>query len=242
MTTAGDVFELLPWDSGFFGFRVARINRADIPPAALRGVIETLRAASVRLVYWGAASPPGPDHLAGLNARFVDEKTTLTADFSTVQGIPGSIPPEIEFHDAAMPAADFEALALQSGEHSRFAVDPMIPRAKYEELYRIWIRGSLDRTLARETLVIRREGRAVAMLTLCDKGGRGDLGLIAVDAAHRGRGYGELLVRAGQRWFLDHGLVRGQVVTQAASPRAVALYQKCGYVVAKVEYFHHIWL
>ena len=80
------------------------------------------------------------------------------------------------------------------------------------------------------------------MVTLGNKNGKGDIGLLAVGADYRGRNYGRILVQAAQKWFLTNGYQEGQVITQGDNYPAYHLYEKCGYSVEKVEYFYHFWL
>lgn len=141
-----------------------------------------------------------------------------------------------------MPIADLEALAIQSGPYSRFSVDPKLPEEKFIELYKIWINRSLKKEIADEVLVIREGENVVGMVTLGEKDGKGDIGLIAVERDRRGRKYGEALVRAAQCWFIRRGYEFGQAVTQGGNIPACSLYKKCGYSVEKVEYFYHFWL
>jgi dTDP-4-amino-4,6-dideoxy-D-galactose acyltransferase len=84
--------------------------------------------------------------------------------------------------------------------------------------------------------------RATGMITCGNKKGRGDIGLLAVDASQRGQGLGAKLVRGAQRWFVQNGFGVGQVVTQGSNRAACELYARCGYRVESVEYFYHIWL
>lgn len=234
---------LLDWDSNFFGFPVARIELADLDTAQLTGLLSDLRQQGVRLVYWPARDvPASPEQIAALGGRLVDTKTTFLTDLTALNliHVDGSVP--VESCDVAFPRDALRALAVQSGEYSRFAVDPNIPRAKFEELYMRWIDGSLSREIADEVLVIRDDGRIAGMITLGRKGDRGDIGLLAVDQAYRGRGYGEHLVRQAQAWFLDRGYRWGQVVTQGANMAACRLYTKCGYSVEKTEAYYHFWL
>jgi dTDP-4-amino-4,6-dideoxy-D-galactose acyltransferase len=88
-----------------------------------------------------------------------------------------------------------------------------------------------------------REGKRIAgMITLGEKNGRGDIGLIAVNPASRGKGYGEALVRSAHRWFIRQGFHEAQVVTQRRNSSACHLFEKCGFSVEKIEHYYHFWL
>ncbi|MCE9563780.1 MAG: GNAT family N-acetyltransferase [Planctomycetes bacterium] len=243
-----EAYQILTWDSDFFGFTVARINSSH-RDGELEHALSELRTQNVRLAYWSTAEALDQvdrDHITQLGGRFVDEKTTFHVDLQS-DGAPAKQPvvmaPVVEKYREGMSREDLRALAIQSGEYSRFAVDPNIPRAKFEELYTIWMEKSLTKEMAEEVLMIRDPGnRVVAMTTVGKKGTRGDIGLVAVDINFRGRQYGELLVRHALNWFDIHKYRYVQVVTQGVNTAACRLYAKCGFAVEKKEHFYHFWL
>ena len=242
------MYQILEWDSGFFGFTVAHINLPAKGIHSLDSVVSELRRSNVTLAYWSVANSetqPDPKLVTHLGGRLVDTKTTFLIDFERVArpvktGVCGG---GVERYHPSMSKADLRELAIQSGEYSRFAVDPSIPREKFEEMYTIWIDRSAAKEIADEVLVIRNEQqRIVGMVTLGRKGERGDIGLIAVDSEFRGRQFGKRLVRHAQEWFIENGYRYGQVVTQGANTPACRLYAKCGYHVEMAELYYHFWL
>jgi dTDP-4-amino-4,6-dideoxy-D-galactose acyltransferase len=234
--------EILPWDSQFFGWTVARLTDPKMPLDRLSAVLSDLKAQGVKLVYWARTDALPPSDAQALGARLVDEKTTFAMDLRACSEIAMADVAGVEAYDPAMPSADLIALALQSAQYSRFGMDPDIPSEKAQGLYRIWMERSLRKEIAQEVLVLREGERVVGMVTLGEKSGRGDIGLIAVDAASRGKQHGQKLVRAAQQWFIAKGYGTGQVVTQGGNLPACRLYQKCGYSVDKLEHFYHLWL
>ena len=96
--------------------------------------------------------------------------------------------------------------------------------------------------MADEVLVIMRNNHIAGMVTLTDKNGVGDIGLIAVDEKFRGRKFGQQLVLDAQRWFIQHGCHTSCVITQEDNLPACHLYEKCGYQKTKTEFFYHFWL
>ena len=143
---------------------------------------------------------------------------------------------------SSMRIGDLERLAVQTGEYSRFNVDPNFPKEKFIELYKTWIRNSVRKELADEVLTIQQGENIVGMVALGNKNNRGDIVLMAVDESCRRRGYGETLVKAAQSWFVGNQYKVGQVVTQEDNIPACKLYKKCGYSIEKIEYYYHFWL
>lgn len=234
--------KVLDWDSTLFGIPVALIPQPRLTAEELAGIIADLKQQRIRLVYWPADGEMDPAVVRPLGGLFVGRKVTLAIDFRLADGGPLALAAKVEPFTDAMSATDLEDLAVQSGAYSRFSLDPHFPREKMVSLYQTWIRRSVRKEIAFEVLVIRDAGKIAAMITLGDKNGRGDIGLLAVDAAYRGRKYGETIVRAAQRCFRARGYESGQVATQAENIAACRLYTKCGYAMEKVEYYYHFWL
>lgn len=236
-------YKLLQWDSDFFGFGVASLGDTPLRGAELRSALDGLRTRGVRLVYW---APPAADHAAeragrAEHGRLVDRRTTYAIDLATIASrTPSSA--AISSYDQGAANDDLERLAIQSGRLSRFAVDPEIPRERFESLYRLWIRNSLSGELARAVLVARQAERIVGMVTLAEADGSGSIGLIAVDEGARGQGLGSALVQSALLWCRERDLRETTVVTQGGNLAACRLYEKHGFRCARVQTFFHFWL
>lgn len=239
-------FEILAWDSSFFGFSTARIMPSRLGASELGSLLHELRQNNVKLAYWAASSPVTFD-LNPLGGALVDQKVTFQADLTRLE--PQS---SLPIDDVQPPSqADLLSepfrkallsLAVQAGEFSRFAVDTHFPRDLFTSLYHEWMRNSLTHDLADDVLAIQIAQLPVGMVTVRQKGTAGEIGLIAVHPDWRGKHYGEKLVRAAQLWASRGGLTIARVVTQARNLPACRLYEKCGYHLASTEYFHHFWL
>jgi dTDP-4-amino-4,6-dideoxy-D-galactose acyltransferase len=234
--------DILTWDSEFFGFKVARIRAPQLSEYTLQENLKALKSAGTRLVYWASDAECKEDLIGRLGGSLVDIKATFVIDLRSLDATRCVESDEVEAADSSMPVTDLESLAIQSGRYSRFAVDTKVPTKKFLELYRTWIGKSLSKEIAREVLVVRAGQRVVGMVTLGDKDGIGEIGLLAVDEYWQGSGYGEKLVRAAQRWFIGHGYTFGYVVTQSRNVPACDLYKKCGYLLSSVQFFYHFWL
>ncbi len=231
----------MEWDSQFFGFKTARLQATVSDRRRLEDVLQKLRSEDVRLVYW-SLPVEAPFDVAELGGRLVDRKTTFVINIKSATAIRAT--PNIPVFACRAGLADnaLYNLAMQAGEYSRFARDPQFPREKFQALYREWMRKCLTGELADEVLAAGDARQPSGMITLSDRGDYGEIGLIAVDSAVRGRHVGEALVRAAQSWYFARGLMHAQVVTQGDNLPACNLYKKCGYVVGQVEFFYHFWL
>lgn len=239
-------YQQLEWDSGFFGFGVARILPARLGAPALQRILRDLKEMNVALAYW-AADPHDRDSAQAAReckGFLADRKVTFSMDSEALhKNMPlVAANAQVEEFSAEDPTVELEALAIQAGEFSRFRVDPRIPPGRFVELYRQWILKSVTGELAEKVYVIRGEaGRILGMITVGEKNGRGDIGLLAVDRLARGRNLGMSLVWAAQKWTLVKGLPAAQVVTQVDNVAACRFYEKCGFHMDQVEHIYHFW-
>ncbi len=224
---------MLDWDSQFFGFPVAKISTIT--------ELDSMRQQGARLVYWSTPDPASQALAAAAGGRLVDKKVTYQMHLGTISAEQLQFGPVTEYLETAA-NSDLIDLSIQAGLFSRFRVDPKMDPAKFQELYTLWMKKSCNHELAKAVLVIREQVRCVAVVTVGEKNGHGDIGLVAVDASQRGKGYGQALIRAAQTWFVQHGYATSQVVTQGENVAACKLYEKCGYQAVSLEYYYHFWL
>lgn len=240
------IYQLLPWDSDFFGFKVARILPKNLGTLGLKKILGAMRAENVALSYW-AADPDDQDSAKAATecqGFLADRKVTFALETDELRKkLPLLTSTSlVEEYAETAPTLELEALAVQAGAYSRFRVDPRIPEDRFLELYRLWIRKAVNGELAEKVFVVRDEaGIIVGMVTAGEKDGRGDIGLLAVDNSARGRGLGVGLIAAAQQWALDRGYATTQVVTQGGNVAACRLYERCGYHIDRVEHIYHFW-
>lgn len=235
-------YQILDWDTQFFEMQVAKIISPILVREQITAILSEMRRDGVKLAFWASAKEIDTEDAKVLGCYLVDKKTSFSLDLHTLKAADFISSDVVEVWNPSMPAGDLESLAVQSGEYSRFAVDPNVPKVKFEALYKIWIRKCLEKEMADEILVVREGENVVGMITVGDKNGAGNIGLVAVEPRCRGRKYGERLVRGAQTWFLRSGYQLAQVTTQGKNLAACNLYRKCGYSIEKVEYYYHFWL
>lgn len=231
-------YEILKWDTDFFGYPVARIYGDELSEQYLRECLLDLKQ-KVRLVYYASSHKIEMTGLLNeFNGLFVDEKTTFYKD--GVAGIKGDV--HILEYNEEMNLEDLLDLGLASGIYSRYKVDRNIEEAKYEALYKAWVINSVNHKLAEKVFVYTSGNRIAGMITLGIKNNRADIGIVAVKAAERGKGIGKALLKSAEVFSFEKGLSQIQVVTQGNNAPAIALYKAAGYSIEKTEYFYHFWL
>jgi dTDP-4-amino-4,6-dideoxy-D-galactose acyltransferase len=237
-------WELLPWDSGVFGFPVARIA-ASAHRNTLKAALDDARREGVRLIYLLTESSDVAREAQSLGGVHVSERVTFVravapgdANSDASSGTPVIM---VETWHGTTPTPELLELARDAGRYSRFRLDPKVPIGVFERIYDAWITNSINGTIADEVLVIR-DGAAVSgLVTVGVKNGRADIGLLAVRAQARGRGLGRALVKASLDWAAHRGLREAQVVTQGANVEACRLYETCEYAIERVEHLFHFW-
>lgn len=228
----------LKWDSEFFGYPVARITGPLEDKKQLNDLESLFHQQHGSLAYYSSQQPIKKDLIenSALEILLVDKKTTFSKSINATL----SIHPSVQPYSFLMSKPKLIELALQSGIYSRFNVDAKIGRNKFEELYKIWINKSIDKSIAKEVLVYTFENNIAGFVTVGEKNNRGDIGIIAVDADYRGKGIGTALMQSAESWLGQHNYKTMQVITQGDNTPACKLYQHCGYSIESIEYFYHI--
>jgi ribosomal-protein-alanine N-acetyltransferase len=134
-----------------------------------------------------------------------------------------------------------ETIASSAHRNTRFHADAGLSAERCDALYRHWIVRDFE---ARETRVfVAARGDDVIGYVTCTvrTPGTGEIGLIAVDGAHQGKGVGELLVRYALSWFRSADVGDVHVVTQGGNINALRLYERCGFTVVDVSLWFHKW-
>jgi len=241
MTATAPTLEPLLWDSNFLDLPVARLLATGLAPHDLAAALATARQSGVRLLYLLAA----PDDAAAAavarraGAWLADRKVTFAMPLAAASGASapiGVIRPTTTY------TPQLESLAWQSGEYSRFCLDPHLGPAVFQRMYSLWLRNSLAGELARQVLVWHNaEGQELGLLTLGEKNGRADIGLLAVDSTTRGQRVGQQLIAAAVAQATAWGYTELQVVTQRNNELACSFYQKCGFKPVHEVHIYHLW-
>jgi dTDP-4-amino-4,6-dideoxy-D-galactose acyltransferase len=245
---AQDTLELLPWDSQHFGFDVACIKRSVLREPELRAALLLARRTKYRFIYW-AADPRievSQSIVGEFHGLLADRKVTFRKTLCGLETASDSLMSccRIAEHPKCKPSFDLVRLAVLAGAYSRFKLDPRVREDSFQRLYEIWIARSVSGELADAVLVAcpcTTFDDPAGLITVSLTGGRGSIGLVAVDESARGQGIGAHLVHAAHRWLLDRGGRNVEVVTQLDNHKACRLYEKCGYTRAKLQHVYHFW-
>lgn len=246
MTHAADPApcQRLDFDSDFFGCRIARVTAPRLGEKQARELQAFARAESIDcLTYLAEIGDRESIRCAeALGFRLTDVRLTIARPLSGTglrepAASPGAVRP---CTPGDVPA--LAEIARVSHRDSRFYSDPHLSEARCDELYALWIErkcaGGADAVFVAE-----HEGRPAAYLS-CDLNpdDSGQLDLLAVAPAARGRGLGALLTAASLRWFAEQGKRRAVLVTQGRNANALRLFgEGFGFVPTRLELWYHWW-
>jgi len=239
-------YKILPWDSQFFGYGVARILPPRLNADSLGNILKQLKSQNITLVYWPSdIIDDGAQSAAReLGGTLVDEKTTFFADLNTLELSSFPRRSDIYIYTDRYPTLEMEELAISCGRYSRFNIDKKIGEDKFRELYMLWLKRSIAGITDRCLWVCpdEKSGKIIGMISMNLIGDIVDGDLGAVSKASRGKGIGVGLFLEAMYWSLENGYKYMQLITQGQNKISCSLYKKFGFKIKKVENFYHFWL
>ena len=229
----------ITWDSEFFGYKIAELSR-DIPSDLVREALSFLKYNKFRLVYFNIQPDNAPLHKAAIDNGGVLAVQKVIFTMELVNQYPTS--KQIVVSDSEVLTTELLDIVLQTGLHSRFRTDPEFGKAKYEELYTLWIIKSLRKELADEVVLYMHDGVVIGYLTLQFKPDKGVINLVGVNSNKQGKGIGKELLAKAVNLCLEKEYHTLEVATQAANIQACRFYENTGFTIARTENIYHFWL
>ena len=234
---------LLPWDSAFFGRRIARLEPPRPAAADLDRALAWAADQQVDCLYAliDADCTASVRALESRRFEFMDVRLTLDRVTSGDDGLSASDGGRLI--EVARPddADALAALARESHTGTRFTEDPRFGRDRAADLYAAWVTSALGQPDTR-VLVIRDGTQLAAYLVLQRMSGpEASIGLVAVRAASRRRAWGRALAAHARREAQRAGATRISVVTQGGNPAAVRFYERCGFTARACQLWYHRW-
>jgi dTDP-4-amino-4,6-dideoxy-D-galactose acyltransferase len=238
--------DLLPWDSEFWGFPIARVRGRTLTPEGLLEIDRWCQSRSIACLYFRATfDDPGTVRCAEDGGfRLVDGRVTAAiAAAPLTPSDRAENPPGVVIRPAVSADVDaLRSLASDAYRTTRFYFDPHFPRAKCGLLYEEWIDASCN-GYADEVLVADIDGTPVGYITCHLPTGEraARMGLINVASQARRRGIGRALIRHALDWFAQRQVAQMVGVTQARNVAVQAFNDRCGFVTQSFELWYHKW-
>lgn len=234
-------FEILEWDSSFFGRRIARLVARHLTAATLTDLDEWVLKNQIECVYFLCEAADAESIALAEQHRFhlADIRMTLESRLRTDR-IDSCETLSVRKATSEQTEA-LKAIARSSHKETRFYQDPHFQLSRCDALYETWIEKSCKDYA--DVVFTVQLGEMVAGYITChlDSESAGHIGLLAVADIVRGKGVGSALVHAALNWFNDQQRSLVTVVTQGRSTQAQRLYQRCGFISRSVELWYHYW-
>jgi len=234
-----NTIERLKWDSQFFGYPVAKIVLDEKGYINVDNLFRQLASERIRLTYFFAPTTEEKlnEYVAKKGGILVDQKTLFHKTTEKHLKYTNSI---IEYQDTVINERLIE-LGLQAGLFSRFRLDINFSNNEYEKLYIEWLTKSLNKTIARITVLAVKNSEIVGLTTLGEKSEFAEIGLVAVDENFRGQGIASDLIHFADNAAFDLGYNEIKVVTQLQNKVACRLYEKCNFQIGNITNIYHYW-
>ena len=232
---------MLPWDSEFFGVRIAQIDAAAFVEPRRAGCLQWCHDQRIDCAYLfvDCADQELLDAASATGFRLVDIRVTLRVAAGTV--FENRSPAGIELRPSRESDIDgLSMIAIGAHHDTRFYVDRRFDRDRCDALYQLWIAKSC-RGWADHVVVAEQAGEAVGYVTCHKSPGAGRIGLVGVAQEARGRGIGHAMVGEALRWLAGEGVDDVSVATQARNTTGLSLYQKSGFAVRTIDCGFHKW-
>jgi dTDP-4-amino-4,6-dideoxy-D-galactose acyltransferase len=239
--------ELLPWDTEFFGCRIARVCGDGLREEQAVRMDDWCRSNRVRGLYFLARADDPPTIQTAEQHGFglVDIRVTFEHRLMNLCGPDSPAPPAGTCLRPVQPndLPGLQAMARTGHGDTRFFSDSNFPRHRAEELYSTWI-------------TLETQGRAAIVLVAASPANQpwgyischldmarreGQIGLVGVSSEVRGMGIGKSLVMAALDWYRGQAINRVNVVTQGKNRAAQRLYQQCGFLALDLQLWYHKW-
>lgn len=228
---------IVDWDSSFFGFNIARINRESIRQKELAIILNDLKKKKYRLVYLYVSEKIFYS-LAFFDMKFIYKKIKYAKNKLLYH----EIDERIKRYEMPYPTEQMIDLAIESGIYSRFKLDENIDENKFNELYKKWIVNSVNKKFGQGVFIYEIDDKQAGLATFDQYQDTGKIGIIAVDKSYRRLNIASSLLNAAECYLFDAGCNVVTIVTQDCNKPACQLYEKNGYQIHDTAYVYHIWL
>ena len=234
-------FEIVEWDSTFFGLKVAKVNPFD-SMEEFNVIKKELTSNQVELAYVFSEPNSKMDViLKQVNAFLADEKVTFSCKIDEISdNLDDSF---IEEYQDAIVTDKMLDIAIQTSQYSRFRVDANFKNEEFKKLYYQWIKNAVEDRNTGKLFVYQENTVLKGLIYLKEINDKiGSISLIGVDEGYRGEQIGTKLIEKATSYFSKLRKNEVQVVTQKANALACNFYTKNGFQIIDTVNVYHLWL
>jgi dTDP-4-amino-4,6-dideoxy-D-galactose acyltransferase len=252
MTGAGEKAEcglcrLLPWDSDFFGCRIAAVNGDRLTEEGVHAIDAWCRSHDVACLYFLARSDePSTIRLAEQSGfHLVEVRLTFERFLADIHSrpTPRPLPGNTDIRPASR--ADIPALRRMAAEDyttTRYNMDQRFSPERVRAYYQTWITNCI-KGKADFVLVAEHNGDPAGYIagSVCSDPTQGIIELANVDDGYRGGGISVELFQSAFEWYVRAGVKRVTGATQGANLAPQRLLQRLGFLPLSCGLYYHRW-
>ncbi|MBE0654986.1 MAG: GNAT family N-acetyltransferase [Bacteroidales bacterium] len=229
----------LDWDSHFFGYPVSKIVFDHRGIGMVDEVFREIHENNFRLVYLFVPSDDNELNrvITDKGGRLFDNKVLFVKKPEAHDEFKNPI----QEYGCRKPDDKLIELGLEAGLFSRFRLDNKFVNCEFERLYTRWVTDSVSGLIAFKVIVAVSGNDVIGITTIGEKNGSADIGLVAVDRNHTGKGFGYDMIRYADDVAYGMKFDRITVVTQMKNTAACRLYKKCNFVPENITNVYHFW-
>lgn len=236
--------EFLEWDTDFFGYRIAKVKGHYLTGENARQVDEWSRENKIDCLYYLAAYEPDNVRVAeDYHYHLQDTRITLTMPLPHKK-IANRTPDSYKLDRATLEDLP-SLLSMIDGlfVHTRFFNDPHFTFEQCNQLYRLWLKQSIEENYSDRVFVFRKDMLAQGFLicNLRETEKIGNMTLLGVAKSGRGNDLGTSLVSAGLDYFVQENIHMTDIVTQGRNIVTQRIFQKFGYRTSEISLWYHKW-
>lgn len=218
----------LDWDSDFFNLEVGELNIDNS---------DSFELGNFDLIYV-KSNEKKEIELNGFEKTHSEAKVVYYKNLVDFNQINNQV---IELSEANYSLDELNQLAFESGKHSRFKLDDRIDNRKFEELYELWVKNSINKSFADEVFVYLHETIIAGFVSYKVVDDYATVGLIAVSKGYQGKGIGKELLYRVENELLKKGINELRIPTQEENHQACGFYEKLGYKKFETINISHYW-
>ena len=244
-----NIIGLLTWDSNFFGYPIAQIERDTIAKSDLTIINNFCKKNKIKLLQFKCdAFHQASIRLAETNYfHYVDLRMTFIKYFSNekivIQNNNNSTFKNFSLRKASDADIPYlKKMVKNMYKLSRYYFDPNFSKNKVNLFYQNWIEKSVRGTFEDMVYILSYELKIVAFCSISlQNKSNASIGLFGVDSNLYGNGFGTFLLEKVSSELFDIGIKKIKVVTQGRNIPAQNLYQKCKFRLDNIEIYYHRW-
>lgn len=233
------MIKYLAWDSNFLGFKVGSVSQLNTE--TLEQELENTKSENYKLIYLFAEADCflSEDLLRKYNGKLVDRKVQYVQKLSD---LPVFNYQQTNRYTKTEVSDELLQLAYESGKYSRFKLDKNFTPEVFVDMYKLWIKNSVNGQMADRIYVVEQDNKITAMVTLKAESDTLHIGLIATAIESQGKGYGKQLITRTKQTAIELGLKHIEVPTQYDNKQACRFYEACGFQKKSITNIYHFWL